>query len=76
MGWDEVEGHEVQVYLNEIGKGFLTLEDYYANGAQVIDPEIPDHPELQDDTDAEEFYAWLKEEERKKGNATGGTSSS
>ncbi|GEC16477.1 DUF4365 domain-containing protein [Nitrobacter winogradskyi] len=76
MGWDEVEGHEVQVELNEIGKGFLTLEDYYANGAQAIDPEIPDYPELQYDPEAEEFYAWLEEEERQKSNATGETSSS
>jgi hypothetical protein len=63
-GYDEVEGHDVNVVLNDIGKAVLTLEDYYANGAPVIDPEIPEE-EIEYDEDAEEFYRWMKEEEGK-----------
>lgn len=63
-GYEEVEAHKINVTLNDIGKAFLTLEDFYANGAEVIEPEYPE-PELEYDPDAEEYYAWLEEEERK-----------
>jgi hypothetical protein len=63
-GYEEVEAHKINVVLNDLGKAFLTLEDYYANGADVIEPEYPE-PELEYDPDAEEYYAWLEEEERK-----------
>ncbi|MBU6461381.1 MAG: hypothetical protein KGL35_03415 [Bradyrhizobium sp.] len=44
-GYKEVEAHKINAVLNDIGKAFLTLEDYYANGAEVIEPEYPE-PEL------------------------------
>jgi hypothetical protein len=70
MGYDEVEAHKVKVELNEIGKAFLTLEDYYANGAEIIEPEEPE-PELEYDADAEEYYRWMAEEEAKEREGKG-----
>lgn len=61
-GYDEVEAHKVQVELNEIGKAFLTLENYYENGAEVIDPPAPPD-DLEFDPDAEEYYQWMAEQE-------------
>ena len=29
-GFDECETHDIEVKLNDIGKGFLCVEDYYA----------------------------------------------
>lgn len=38
-GFDEVESHDIRVQLNEIGKAFLRLEEYYEKGAEIIEPE-------------------------------------
>jgi Domain of unknown function (DUF4365) len=63
-GYEEVEAHKVKVQLNDIGKAFLTLEEYYANGAEVIEPE-PTGPVIEFDEDAEESYNWMAEGEEK-----------
>lgn len=58
----DVEAHKINVTLNAIGKAFLTLEDYYANGAEVIEPYIPVE-EYEFDLDAAEYYESMREAE-------------
>lgn len=56
----------MQVQLNEIGEAFLLLEDYYANGVEVVEsPEQPESDFL--DADAEEYYSWMAEQEGEAG---------
>lgn len=62
-GYEEVEAHKIQVELNDIGKAFLTLEDYYANGAEIVEPPQEPEPEMGFDADAEDYYRWMAEEE-------------
>lgn len=70
-GYEEVEAHKVQVQLNEIGEAFLLLEDYYANGVEVVEsPEQPESDFL--DADAEEYYSWMAEQEEKERQEDGG----
>ncbi|WP_425989907.1 DUF4365 domain-containing protein [Afipia sp. DC4300-2b1] len=61
-GYEEVEAHKINVTLNDVGNAFLTLEDYYANGADVIEPEYAE-PELEHDPDAEGYYESMRDEE-------------
>ncbi|WP_424632134.1 hypothetical protein [Bradyrhizobium sp. SYSU BS000235] len=61
-GYEEVEEHKINVVLNDIGKAFLLLEDYYANGAELIESEVPD---VEYDFDAEEYYRSLHEDEER-----------
>jgi hypothetical protein len=56
-GYEEVEAHKINVTLNDIGKAFLTLEDFYANGAEVNEPAYPE-PELEYDPDADLRSPW------------------
>lgn len=59
-GSGEVQTHTFKVKLNELGKAFLLLEDYYQNGpVRSQEPELPEYErddEEWDEDDWNEFY--------------------
>ena len=62
----EAEVHSLRVWLNDLGKQYLAVESYFANGAHERDePHTPDWGQTEYDPDWEAFSDDEKEEMKK-----------